>query len=1315
MSSTPTSAPNLYLFERNLLLCHLLKQHRTRLKFPSDGHMSTVINRLLDKTSGGDGDGDFDVTNSFDSDALSVLESFSVQQLLDQISRANSSNNNNNNNNGNNNRTTSNGKSPSTTTTATWSIDLAKCITTSSTSPTLNKNHARPSLPPVPPSSSSASAPSQQHKSKTLPTVPLASQAPQQTQNDKLLYPSPTTTTTTSSSPSPTTTATAAATETKSTTKLPPVPSSSTTISKRSDEAKDKARQSLLDYSNNSHRAMDEWMKHVTDHVPLMDDPTRNYNLTFPMSEHDLALVSYESIILGSVAMTDLNQEDKMVGLRSIRRYCQVSDREHLDIVSFFTLDGAVSQLLSTTNDIEQQLKMIDASKKLFESERERIKLFMYRWLVVKSFRYSNRSNSNNSNSSSNNGGIQFCVRQITMFANVVMMHLMSLNQVLVRYRGSEIRKSDFEAMLKQLFNNLIQRFESEPSKVAPLVQEVDDTVHELLSQLRSENIDAIEIPEPFNIHLYSFLIGAKLSYIELLIEKSDDEASESDSDTDDEDIIDEDDPVNRLLSYARITLNVSDAADRLCFVNQLVESTHDSSYEECMHFEKQCIRELEYFYKYDERELGQSIESFKSFVLCRIFHIYGVKLCDIFDHYIEDVDLLKMHLKLYNTALRRWFKRTSFDSAQKSSMKAIVRLSTVRDFTRMKELKVQVPTIPKIELDGFEDMGDQIGGNPSDFAKLLEFADQLYNELETAIDSHFSVVDMYYANCAIEAIFTTIELYSNELITFVNAVGVLSPDVKPYFEKFENLIDLLACHTRDSMKVGSSTVTRYDISKRLIATVEPLSNAINPMVESFIRSAQERFTGYMDRSLQLEKWESMSDDNLHSASIVDLFTFLEQPTHDLFALSLPHMSHFYRAYAQCVSGLVQRYCDVIVKDVPAPQDLVPSLPKIPKSKNGIAKVLSNPNSVKKKQKAMLEAMAEQRRAALGKRFGYDELFVRLNNLTFSRKKFIVLMEDIVEAWQSVRELYLLKSGTNERRQNRRHAGDEPDTDTSSSSTSSSRSAETETRRDKRRRRRDGRDDDTATRQHDGGDGGDDDDDDGEECDDCVTSSAEQSNFIPNINLESTIAGTGGYIVSLVQQLCEYIGTRNIYIELYPALFTNLYLPSVDDNRLEHVLEKNFDPCMDSLHNSVSDAFCSELIMKVMFRKLVRALFTIVMDGGPERCRFKPTDAPLILKDIEAIETLFYADGSGIKSLPYIRKYTLRLRTIVSTVMDKSTPQILNGSEVNDPFDMLPERKPLFPDSPWTKQIVFRVLYHRIQVDPMARKWFEKHKVRYDW
>ena len=120
-------------------------------------------------------------------------------------------------------------------------------------------------------------------------------------------------------------------------------------------------------------------------------------------------------------------------------------------------------------------------------------------------------------------------------------------------------------------------------------------------------------------------------------------------------------------------------------------------------------------------------------------------------------------------------------------------------------------------------------------------------------------------------------------------------------------------------------------------------------------------------------------------------------------------------------------------------------------------------------------------------------------------------------------------------------------------------------------------------------------------------------------------------------------------------MFSKIYLPTVESRRLDTLLHKQFDPCMESLCDSVSDGFCSELVMKAMFRKLMRAMYHIVLEGGPERVNFKSLDAPIILKDIEAIEKFFYASGEGIKSKSYVKKYTGALKSIVGNVMDKTS------------------------------------------------------------
>jgi hypothetical protein len=1010
------------------------------------------------------------------------------------------------------------------------------------------------------------------------------------------------------------------------------------------------------------------------------------YKIFWGMSADEIKISSYETFLLSCSLLTELKEQELSVVFDQMCSYYSISKEAHRKIMKNLLISPALLKSVNFLDNPFEYGSQVEIAKK-FANEFIKLKSLMYRWELIKSY----------NTSIGRERASDFYKRQAKIFLNGFIVLIRESNASTFSFNGDDMSLLDFESILLQQFENLAASFDKEDTLLPNLINEIDTCIYNTLEKIKFSKNSCLPYRCPLNIKLYECLVDTKVYHATKIRSNVDDSELDIDSD---EDILENENTIEQVLTYPRKMLDISNALGKLCLIHSLFNFVQNGvTYSISLQLEHQMIRELEHFSQFDEVELDHATTWYKSVVLDRILTYYGSKLTDIFDCYADDTDLLKVHLKLYYTALKRCIKHSNFESVLADSIRYMIRTSTSSDYERMREEKFKKLPKDDIQIPNFVDIDHGTQEPIHKVSLLCQFSTELCEELDVQIEYHYVFVDLYYKGARIEAILAIIELYSKEIIQIINERKNISNDIIQLFQGFRKLIEYLSYNVEKITRLGNKKVTRKDVTELLIKSLRPLCNSTQPVIHNWITKLQERFTVYMERSLSLEKWVAMSDENKHSSSLVDLFTFLEQPLSNLYGIVLPDMAPFYRGYAQCVSGIVQRYCDSIVKDLPSPQNLIPPTPKIPKPKNRLERVLANPS--KKKKKDLVSLMEEERRIKLGNRFGYEELFVRLNNLSFARKKFIILLEDIEAEWRKLRSLFLFEN-------NNKSQINSSKEDENSSIASRNEESDTESRQDSISSLEQETDSDTSIN-----------------CEESLkkaqAASAKAANnqekmidIIENINLKSTISGTGGYIVSLIEELCEYIGTRNIYIELFPQLFKRLYIPSVDENRLEHVLERNFDPCMESLYESVSDGFSSELVMKAMFRKLIRALYTIILDGGPERCTFKPTDAPLLLKDLEAIERFFYSDGAGIRSLAYIRKYTAKLKAIIGNVMDKSTTHLLSGSSTNERFDLLPEKDPILPDSPWTKQIVFRVLYHRIDVDPIARKWFEKYKLRHD-
>jgi hypothetical protein len=224
---------------------------------------------------------------------------------------------------------------------------------------------------------------------------------------------------------------------------------------------------------------------------------------------------------------------------------------------------------------------------------------------------------------------------------------------------------------------------------------------------------------------------------------------------------------------------------------------------------------------------------------------------------------------------------------------------------------------------------------------------------------------------------------------------------------------------------------------------------------------------------------------------------------------------------------------------------------------------------------------------------------------------------------------------------------------------------------------------------------------------------------IPNIDVDNLVSVTTSMLDSIIYDLCEYIGTRNIYVELYDQLFGSLYHPIVKDryvlrfhqltinSTFSPLLSRYFDPCLTSCCDLAPDATTVNLVIKAMFRKTMRTLYTVILDG--DRTIFSHDSITLLL-DLEAIEKFFC---EAIKQ-EYIHHYTLKLKCIIAAVMDKPTKELIEGGKCCPMYHQLPDKKPEINGSPWTKLVVWKVINCRRKADSLAKKFIKNNPYRFD-
>lgn len=161
---------------------------------------------------------------------------------------------------------------------------------------------------------------------------------------------------------------------------------------------------------------------------------------------------------------------------------------------------------------------------------------------------------------------------------------------------------------------------------------------------------------------------------------------------------------------------------------------------------------------------------------------------------------------------------------------------------------------------------------------------------------------------------------------------------------------------------------------------------------------------------------------------------------------------------------------------------------------------------------------------------------------------------------------------------------------------------------------------------------------------------------LQDVDYPSITANTSSFIVSQIKQLCKFIGSRNVFIELQGPIFDKIYIPSVKESLLKPKLDEFLRPFIESTcelgnyHISffsnifiVPDEHAVDAVLKETFSNMVLALSIAILDGGKLRI-FYPTDAELLFEDLKYLENFFHADGHGISNYDYILRTTARIK-----------------------------------------------------------------------
>ncbi|KAL2478154.1 hypothetical protein Fot_47168 [Forsythia ovata] len=126
---------------------------------------------------------------------------------------------------------------------------------------------------------------------------------------------------------------------------------------------------------------------------------------------------------------------------------------------------------------------------------------------------------------------------------------------------------------------------------------------------------------------------------------------------------------------------------------------------------------------------------------------------------------------------------------------------------------------------------------------------------------------------------------------------------------------------------------------------------------------------------------------------------------------------------------------------------------------------------------------------------------------------------------------------------------------------------------------------------------------------------------------KDTFDGSRKDINAVIDQICEFTGTKTIFWDLREPFIDNLYKPNVAQSRLESLIEP-----LDTVLNQLCDIIVEPLRDRVvtgLLQASLDGLLRVILDGGPSRV-FTPGDAKLLEQDLETLKEFFVSGGDGL-------------------------------------------------------------------------------------
>ncbi|XP_031485081.1 protein unc-13 homolog isoform X2 [Nymphaea colorata] len=232
--------------------------------------------------------------------------------------------------------------------------------------------------------------------------------------------------------------------------------------------------------------------------------------------------------------------------------------------------------------------------------------------------------------------------------------------------------------------------------------------------------------------------------------------------------------------------------------------------------------------------------------------------------------------------------------------------------------------------------------------------------------------------------------LYGGRLRPFLDGAEHLTEDVVSVFSAADNLerymmgVVVTSCEDEMIDEFYKKKITPYQ--------VESISGML---VMRWVNSQLGRILGWVERTIQQEKWEPLSPQQRHGSSIVEVYRIIEETVDQFFALKVPMRLTELNSLFRGLDNAFQVYTRNVVDQIGNKDDLIPPLPILTryKKESGIKAFV--------KKELIDPRMPDHRRSSQINVLSTAKLCVQLNTLYYAISHLNKLEDNIRERWSS--------------------------------------------------------------------------------------------------------------------------------------------------------------------------------------------------------------------------------------------------------------------------------------------------------------------------